>query len=393
MAIQKFSADQLFDGYRFWDDQFVLITSGDGVVMDIVNKIDAGDNVIFFQGILSPGFINCHCHLELSHMKKKINEKTGLIQFISSVISNRDFPENEMLKAIENAEKEMTENGIVAIGDICNTTLTILQKSKSGIIYHNFIEAAGFEPQHAEMRLNKAKEIFYSFDNIYSSSDRGIRTGKNSIVPHAPYSVSSELWEKISHFPGNNLLTFHNQEAEAENELFLKKKGEFLQFYKEFNIDSSHFNYSGKTSLQTYLQKFSPGQQVILVHNVHSSDEDISFGMYSPDMPELYWCLCPNANLYLDDQLPNIASLIRENCSIVLGTDSLASNHQLSIVAEMRTIRENFRDIKTEQLLKWATINGARALKMDHLLGSFEKGKKPGIVWCDENLTDSKRIA
>ncbi len=393
MAIQKFSADQLFDGYRFWDDQFVLITTGEGVVIDIVNKIDAGEEVKVFKGILTPGFINCHCHLELSHMKEKINEKPGLISFISQVMSNRHSPENEILRAIEIAEEEMKENGIVAIGDICNTTLTFSQKSKSEIFYHNFIEVTGFEPEQAGIRFNIAKEIYYSFENIYSGFEGNVKTGKNSIVPHAPYSVSPALWEEIVYFPGNLLLTFHNQEAKAENELFLEKKGEFLQLYKQFNIDSAHFNSSGKSSLQTYLQKFLPNQQIIVVHNVHTSDDDIFFAMQSPDMPWLYWCLCPNANLYVGGLLPNVESLIREDCTIVLGTDSLASNHQLSILAEMRTLRQHFPGIKNELLLKWATINGARALKMDHVLGSFEKGKKPGIVWCDENLTDSKRIA
>ena len=91
MAFQKFRADQLFDGYRLLDDQYVLITSEKGIVEDIVNKDEAGDDVQVFSGILSPGFINCHCHLELSHMKGRIPEKTGLLKFVSHVMKDRHF--------------------------------------------------------------------------------------------------------------------------------------------------------------------------------------------------------------------------------------------------------------------------------------------------------------
>jgi len=392
MAFQKFRADQLFDGYRLLDDQYVLITTDEGIVEDIENKNEAGDDLQVFSGILTPGFINCHCHLELSHLKGKIAEKSGLIQFVSQVMKGRHFPEAEILLSIESAEEEMLTGGIVAVGDICNNKLAISQKAKGRVCYHNFIEASGFTPQLAEHRFNRAVDIFNAYENLYSNQRVPMAFRANSIVPHAPYSVSNELWEKIIHFPGNYLMTIHNQETAAENELFLHKQGEFLDFYKNFNIDPSFFSSSGKTSLQTYLPKFLFDQNVILVHNVHTSDEDISFCQQSSDICQLYWCLCPNANMYITGELPNIQSFVRQNCTIVLGTDSLASNHQLSLVAEMQTIQNHFPKITTEQLLKWATINGAKALQMDNMLGSFEKGKKPGVVLCDVNLTVSKRL-
>ncbi|MGZ8557114.1 MAG: amidohydrolase family protein [Chitinophagaceae bacterium] len=398
MAFQKFRADQLFDGYRLLDDQFVLITTEEGIVEGIVNKNEAGDDVQLFSGILSPGFINCHCHLELSHLKGKIAEKTGLIKFISQVMIDRHFSEAEILQAIETAEEEMFRNGIVAVGDICNNELTISQKAKGRIWYHNFIEATGFLPQLAEQRFEKAKHIYNEFLTRLSVSLSSSSRVGHSIVPHAPYSVSDELWEKIIHFPGNKVLTIHNQEAADENELFLYEQGGFMDFYRNFNIDSSFFSSSGRTSLQTYLPKFLPHQKVILVHNVHTSDEDISFAQQSSDaasaiaLRQLFWCLCPNANMYITGDLPNIELFTKHNSTIVLGTDSLASNHQLSIISEMQTIQQNFPLIKTEQLLKWATMNGAKALNKDKLLGSFQKGKKPGVVLCEEALRESKRL-
>jgi cytosine/adenosine deaminase-related metal-dependent hydrolase len=77
---------------------------------------------------------------------------------------------------------------------------------------------------------------------------------------------------------------------------------------------------------------------------------------------------------------------------IALGTDSLASNHQLSIIEEIKTIRRHFPHIPTDQLLRWATSNGSKALQMENLLGSFEKGKQPGVILCDNQFSRSRRL-
>ena len=384
MSYKKFKADKLFDGYRFLEDDKVLITDEDGVIEGIVATSEAGEDVQQFDGILSPGFINCHCHLELSHMKGLIPEATGLIKFVLNVVQQRHFPEEEILLAIEKAEDEMLANGIVAVGDICNNVLTVSQKVKGRIWYHNFIEASGFNPQIAGQRFEKAKQIYNEFANSPS--------GVGGIVPHAPYSVADELWGLIINFPGNHLLTIHNQETAGENEWFIKKQGAFSDLYAAMNIDTAFFKPSGKSSLQTYLPEFLNNQSVILVHNVHTSEEDILFSQRTTNNGQLSWCLCPNANQYISKQLPDIDMMMKYNCEIVLGTDSLASNHQLSILEEIKTIRQHFPDINIETLLKWATSNGAKALQMGSLLGSFEKGKKPGVVLIDSIFETVKRI-
>jgi cytosine/adenosine deaminase-related metal-dependent hydrolase len=385
MSYKKFRADQLFDGYNLLNDQQVLITTAEGVIENIVSINEAGDDVQHFSGILSPGFINCHCHLELSHMKGMIDERTGLADFVYKVVTQRHFPEEEILHAIENAEDEMLLNGIVAVGDICNNTSALKQKIKGRIYYHNFVEASGFNPQIATARFERSLDFFKEYARHYP-----IPVESNSIVPHAPYSVAGELWEKIIYFPGNHLMTIHNQESTAENKLFIDKQGDFIDFYKKMNIDSSFFQASGTSSLQSYLPKFLRNQSLILVHNVYTSGEDILFARASGK--EIAWCFCPNANLYIGGQLPAIDLFIKNDCKIVLGTDSLASNHQLSILEEIKTIRRHFPGIRTEQVLQWATINGAEALQMDKLLGSFEQGKQPGVILCDNDLSSSRRL-
>lgn len=385
MGLRKFKADKLFDGYHFLEDDSVLILDEDDVVEAVVPAKEAGDDVQRFSGILSPGFTNCHCHLELSHMKGLIPERTGLVNFVLDVVQQRHCPEEEILAAIEKAENEMLANGIVAVGDICNNVLTFPQKNKGRLYYHNFIEASGFNPAIAAQRFERSVGFFREYAKNYS-----IPVESNSIVPHAPYSVADELWEMIIQFPGNHLMTIHNQETAGENEWFLNKTGELAELYEKMNIDSSFFQPSGKSSLQSYLSKFLRNQSVILVHNVHTSEEDIAFAKNTG--LQLYWCLCPNANQYITRQLPDIDMLIKNDCDMVLGTDSLASNHQLNILEEIKTIQKHFPHIEMGTLLRWATSNGAKALQMDSLLGSFEKGKRPGVVLIATSFSSSKQL-
>ena len=117
---------------------------------------------------------------------------------------------------------------------------------------------------------------------------------------------------------------------------------------------------------------------MILVHNVATGGEDLR--VLPAGGPELYFCLCPNANLYIGGQLPDVDLLVRSGCRIVIGTDSLASNHRLSVLEELKTLQRAFPSLDTTELLGWATGNGARALQMEEGLGSFSTGKKPGVV-------------
>ena len=373
---RKFTANNIFTGHTILPKGNVLITDKNGVFVDIIPQNEAGDNIEFFKGILSPGFINAHCHLELSHLKGAIPEKPGLVEFVFKVITERHFAEQDILTAIEAAEHEMLQNGIVALGDICNTAHTITQKSKQRLRYHNFIEVAGFVPNGAAARFAGAVKTSGQFLST-------INHQLSTINPHAPYSVSPELFKLINDYPNNNLITIHNQESTAEDEFFKTRTGDFLKLYEKLNIDISFFKPSNKSSLQTFLPHFKNMQSLILVHNVTTTKEDIKFTKLSTinhQLSTLYFCLCPNANLYISNTLPGVDLLTEQHCNIVLGTDSLASNHQLSILEEIKTLQKNFPQLQLETILQWATINGAKALQMDDTLGSFEKGKQPGVV-------------
>lgn len=376
---RKLTADQIFNGYELLPQGSVLILEKIGTIVDIVNQDEGGDDIERHVGMLSPGFVNCHCHLELSHMRAKVPKHTGLIDFLMKIVESRHATEEEIQSAIESAENEMIQNGIVAVGDICNTTNTISQKSKFNLHYQNFIEVAGFPDGIAGKRFNTILDVYNEFSKV---------SKYNSIVPHAPYSVSNTLLEKITSFPGNEIMTMHNQETLAENELYEKMEGDFIQFYQKLNIPVDGFNAKGKSSLQYFLPFFKRNQPLILVHNVYTKSEDIGYAQTMSELENsaLFFCLCPHANQYISNKLPDVDMFVNNEMNLVLGTDSLASNDQLNILAEIKLLQQYFPHVSFIEMLKWATSNGARALKIEDRYGSFEKGKNPGLVLIGNDL-------
>ena len=253
--------------------------------------------------------------------------------------------------------------------------------------YYNFIETSGWLPQVANTRFERSKDIYESFKPSTVNGQRSTVNGLRSIVPHAPYSVSNELWQLMQPFFSGQTVTIHNQETAFEDDLFTTGTGDFIRMYQKMNLDNTFFKPTGTSSLQSYLPKMQTAGQVLLVHNTFTTEADM---VYANNLhPHTNWCLCPNANQYIENALPPVDALRRQHCNIVLGTDSLASNHSLSILDEMKTIGKHFTNIPLEEMLGWATINGAKALIMDDQFGSFEKGKRPGVVLV-ENLENGK---
>ncbi|MGG9971016.1 amidohydrolase family protein [Ferruginibacter sp. SUN002] len=378
MSYRKFNADHLFTGSEIIHGNGVLITDLGGKVLDIVDKNDAGDDIEVFKGLLTPGFINSHCHIELSHMKDMIPDKTGLVSFVQQVMSKRGIADELKFDAMRLAEQELYNSGTVAVGDICNTTDSIDIKQKSKMKWHNFIEVSGFTDALAEKRFEAIQEVAHQWTMDH---------GPWSIVPHAPYSVSKKLFQLLNEATANQLISIHNQESEEENKLYEDKSGSFLELYKNFGIDITGFEPSGKTSFQTWLNYFTNNQSIILVHNTFTNQEDLDFVCRQSSIVHrpLHFCLCPNANKYIEGRMPPIDLLRKNNCNIVIGTDSYASNWQLNMLEEIKTIQHKTAfSIPLEEILRWSTINAARALQMDNELGSFEKNKNPGVILIDE---------
>jgi cytosine/adenosine deaminase-related metal-dependent hydrolase len=348
----------------------VIAVDDDGLILDLFaeDSVEIKDvSINKLAGIITPGFINSHCHLELSYLQNKIPEKEGLIPFIKNVVKLRKTTPVSQ-KAIEEADAMMWENGIVAVADISNTIESKKVKEKSALYYYTFIELLSFEPDKAKDVFREGTELLEEFAPLHAS-----------IVPHAPYSATKELFRFIGKFCGESgsPLTIHNQESEDENKLYRYKTGDFLKFYKDLNINVDFFKPQARNSIQSIIPLIPAAQRTMLVHNTYTSLKDIYFILRSGRA--VTWCFCPNANLYIENRLPKVEMFQYHDFNITLGTDSLASNKSLCILSELKTLHSNFPSLALTETISWATINGAKFLGIDDTFGSIDKGKKPGL--------------
>jgi cytosine/adenosine deaminase-related metal-dependent hydrolase len=173
------------------------------------------------------------------------------------------------------------------------------------------------------------------------------------------------------------LLCIHNQESAHENTLYMDGTGPLRELYAGFGDDLNFFTPTKTNSMEAVLSSLGADVSVLLVHNTYTTNADLS--RVSDYNSQVSYCLCPNANLYIENRMPDIELLAETDNLMVLGTDSLASNWTLSILDEMKTIAASYPGIQLSTLISWATYNGAKLLGLDSELGSFEKGKRPGI--------------
>ncbi len=383
MSLRYLTADWVYPVSSPRIHRGVVVMDGDRVIEVTTQQKVIAEQQEYHPGIIIPGFINTHCHLELSHLKSKAPTGTGLLPFLNHVVKFRDTDPTVIDQAIKDADAYMWEKGIQAVGDICNKTDTFQVKPESKIQYYNFVEMFDFQ------QGGKTDAMIRGYLDVYQQSP-----GMKSAVPHAPYSVSSHLFERINQLNSADVtVSIHNQETPDEEDFFRNGKGGFFDFYKNFGFDLSHFQPTGSSSIYYALKHMDSAQRTLFVHNTLTTPADIFAAQRWND--RVYWATCPNANLYIENRLPNYQYFIDAGARMTIGTDSLTSNWQLSILEEMKTIARYQSYVPFETLLHWATLNGAMALGMEDKLGSIDKGKAPGLLVLDfepdrETLSDSK---
>lgn len=386
--MKYYSAARIHDG-NDWvaDPDLVLAFDDDHFFSGFISRQSIEPGLIEeLEGIICPAFVNAHCHLELSHTKGMVPEHTGLVSFLGKVVFNRAADEQSKLQAIEIAMQGLEQSGCIAVGDIANTEDLLHLRLTGNMHIHTFVETMGFIPQTAAQRMAFPEQVYRSYAAQTTHPEGYVL--RQSIVPHAPYSVSDKLFELIDQFEPDSLLSIHNEETPAENQYFNDKTGEMKELYKTLNIDDTYFQPSGKTSLQTYLPYLKQAHDLLLVHNTCITAADLHY--LNDYAGRVSLCLCPNANWYIERALPDIPVIAASGHNICLGTDSLASNHDLNIYEEIKTIRAQYPQIAMSDLLSWATMGGAIALRLDNIIGSFAPGKRPGLVQIHEEV--SKRI-
>lgn len=379
-------AERIFDGTRFLGPATVLtLDEKTGTIVSLQEEPERTD-IPVLPGIICPGWVNAHCHTELSHMQGIIPEGTGLPAFVSQVMKQRQTASEQIEPAIQAAVETMYRSGIVAVGDISNGTNSISAKQNSKLLFRNFIEVSGFVPGNAAKRFEAGSAVLAAFQ------EAGLANCQ--LVPHAPYSVSEPLLNLINSASAGQPVSIHNQECADENAFFETGTGGFVPMFNEMGIDLDFFHPSGKTSLQTTLPELNRASRILLVHNSFTSREDLIWlqnWLYQKEAirpQSVHFCLCPGANQYIEGILPPADLLEEAGWPVCIGTDSLASNRSLNMVEELNLLRKGFPQLPLNRILNWATQGGAEALELDHRCGSFTPGLQPGVLHIRESASD-----
>ena len=349
----------------------VITTEDDGTIVSIEDT--SGDlkeihSTEFYNGIIIPGFVNCHCHLELSHLKDYSSKGKGLGDFIEQIRSTRDYKKESAYSSISSADNYMYKEGIVLCADVCNTSGSFNIKKESRISYINLLEVFGLDPEKAGRRI----------DDIIKVAERAKEMDlPYSLVPHSAYSMSLTLFRLLRNESLNNKVTAIHFMESAGEEAFLKNQtGSLMSSYKRSGLIPARLEIP-VSHTDVVLNEITKSGNLILIHNTFVDRKTIRM---VKERENLFWCLCPNSNIYIENKIPPLNLLMEEGCEIVIGTDSLASNTNLSILDELKTLQFNFSGIPIENLVFWATINGAKALGEEKQYGSIEPGKKPGLL-------------
>lgn len=368
----------------------------DGTILKIGELTSELPSTEYYNGILVPGFVNSHCHIELSSLQGKFRKGTGMSGFINQINELRESaPKEERISSIAKQFEKLYQEGVSAMADISNCNESFQIKKQSPIYTRTFIEVFGTEPEDVEGVISDAQTLLEEADHL------GIDAG---ITPHSPYTMSPELLTTASaQGLSRGFISYHNQESQEEEDMISSNTGALYENYLSRNLSIPPA--TGKPALVHFIDRISKAhpapfdENILLIHNTVTNQESID--AIKSVAKNIFWVTCPLSNIFIHNMLAPLELFRKNGLKILLGTDSLSSNDILSMVEEIKCIQGHFPHIPLEEILTWSTLNGAQALGKEELFGSFTPGKAPGVVLIDnidfENmkLTDSshsKRI-
>lgn len=334
----------------------VVSVADDGQILSVEQweRLDSLASTEFYAGALTAGFVNAHCHLELSYLKGAIEPGTGFAGFARAIGQVRGgFTPDERQRAMATADARMWSEGVQAVADIVNGDTSFSLKSRSRIRYKNFAE-------------------FFGLNNDVANIAPLSRMPHTSATPHSTYSVQDKAMRQVVEMAEGEPLSIHFMESPDELQLFAGE-GSLAAWYERMGWQCDFLHHGSPA--QRLVAMLEREQRLILVHNCCVREEDITL-ITSHFTHPVAWVVCPQSNAFISSLRPAEALLQLNDVMICVGTDSLASNTNLSIIEELKLLN----DVPLAESIGWATINGARALGMEREIGSVEVGKRPGIV-------------
>lgn len=357
--------DPIRNGYVEYDEKGQIISVG---------ECAPGEEVL--QGAIVPGFVNSHCHIELSHLHGKFRKGTGMAGFIDQINALRDWAGADVkARLTQEWMDKMWNDGVSAMSDISNDDSSFKVKSSHKLYTRTFLEVFGSEPHMCEGVMADVTELKKTADAA------GIDAAP---TPHSCYTMSPQLLS-ASAAAGleSGYLSYHSQESQEEEDLLISGSGAMYENRRRSGMSTPPV--TGESSLKYFIDRLADvrpapyDEHILLVHNVCLGQDDIDVA--KKVMNNVYWAICPLSNIFIHNALPPVPLMRKNGLAITVGTDSLSSNDDLDMVKELVCIRQNFPDVPMNEILQWACLNGARFLSKESVLGTLTPGKTPGVVF------------
>jgi cytosine/adenosine deaminase-related metal-dependent hydrolase len=321
------------------------------------------------QGLLLPGLVNAHTHLELSFLQGLVPRPAGdFLAWVEGLVGSRPGYDRERAKsAARRAAEQAAETGTALAGDITNTGRAAWAWQEAGVGAVSFTEAVGparSQPQPPELAW-----------------PGGVLAARG-VAAHAPYSVPAGRLRELKRLAdtGRPPLSIHCAESRAEAELFAGQgpEGERMAAFLGLRgLRARELGLAGPTPLAHLLGLGVVDEGTLLVHGVQLGREEI--GQVAASGASL--CMCPRSNLGLTGAMADAPALLAAGVNLCLGTDSLASAPDLDLWAEMRALLAAHPELDPEAVLAMATAGGARALGLEEHFGALAPGKVAALCF------------
>jgi cytosine/adenosine deaminase-related metal-dependent hydrolase len=322
---------------------------------------------------LLPGLVNCHTHLEFSKLRRPLGSPgMRLVDWIRLVIAERGRDVYAPAESIRQGLHESCACGVTSIGDISLVELSAYDSRRESLDV--FVEVIGFSLARSNSAFTALTETLAMHETAQAGDD--IQIG---ISPHAPYTVSPRLLERLvsAARARETAVAMHLAESAEELELLDAGTGAFRELLEERSMwDADAIPRSSRP--MDYLRMLTAAPRALVIHgNYLQGDEQSYLGANRARMSLVY---CPRTHAYFRHPPYPLTELLAKNVRLALGTDSRASNPDLDLLAEMRYVARNFSQVDPSEILRMGTIRGAEALRREGDVGSITPGKRANLV-------------
>lgn len=339
----------------------------------------------FGEAAILPGLVNVHSHLELTAFRGRLEEPhfqrwiANLIQLKSERLSSDDLLASARLGCLE-----AIRAGVTTLGDTADATATVEALIESGLRGVVFQECFGPRVEQADASVQAIERKLYDLhEHVFDvGAQERVRLG---VSPHAPYSVSDRLFAQVAELSFEMALDLAIHTAESQDEVKLLRDGTGA-FAESLTRRGIEFTAPGCSTIQYFQQLGVLDAAPLLIHCVTLNDEDIALLKDSGSRV----AHCPKSNAKFGHGIAPLTTMLWEGIEVGLGTDSVASNNACDLIEEARFCallhRANQRDpilFAPDAMLKMITLDGARALSLDHRIGSLEAGKQADLIAID----------